>query len=158
MWRRYDLRRIKSHWSYTTGELCDTLRISTGTVRAWTRQGLRPIPGTRPYLFAAADIVQFLRRRNRPRQPLKPGEIYSVACRMPVTPAGGIVDVMRRSETSADLIGVCPNSGRRIYRRIRLSELEEKLGSLKVGYQDVSAPIGTNRTTPRSASLEGAVA
>lgn len=142
MSRRHDLRLIKAHWSYTAPELAATLNVCIGTVRTWTRAGLRPQPGTWPYVYAAADIVAFLKKRQKPRQPLGPGEIYSVAVRAPRVPVGGVVDLVRRSATSADLIGTCPDTGRRIHRRVRLSRLAEALGTLKVRYEDGSAPNG----------------
>lgn len=157
MSRRHDLRRIKQHRSYTALELCDTLRINIGTVRTWTRDGLRPLPGTWPYLFAAADIVAFLEARIQPRQPLEPGEIHSIACRSNVVPADGIVDLVRRSATSGDLIGGCPRTGKRIFRRVRLSSLEEALGDLKVRCEDETIPIPEARRAPRTEQFEGAM-
>jgi hypothetical protein len=147
--RRHNLRLIKRHWSYTAAELAATLNVTITTVRIWTGAGLRPIPGTRPYLYTAADIVTFLKNREQPRQPLGPGEIYSVAARAPRVPAGGVVEIVPRSPTSADLVGICPDTGRRIYRRIRLAMLAEVLGPLKVRFGDDKAPISSSRVSPR---------
>ncbi|HEV2816240.1 MAG TPA: helix-turn-helix domain-containing protein [Allosphingosinicella sp.] len=157
MSRRHDLRRIKAHWSYTAVELAETLRVCLSTIRVWTREGLRPIEGTWPYLFAAADIVAFLKSREQPRQPLKPGEIFSVAVRGPRVPADGVVDLVSRSATSADIVGRCPDTGRRIHRRVCLSRLAEALGTLKVRWEDATVPIGSDRIAPRIAQIEGPV-
>lgn len=151
MSRRHDLRRIKAHWAYTAIELAETLRVGISTIRVWTHDGLRPIEGTWPYLFAAAEIVAFLKSREKPRQPLKPGEIYSVAVRGPRAPVGGIVDLVPRSATSADIVGRCPDSGRLIHRRVRLSELGAALGSLKVRSEDGTVPISNSGDAPRTA-------
>lgn len=156
MSRRHNVRRIKSHRNHTAVELAETLNVSIGTIRAWTRQGLRPIEGTWPYLFAAADIVAFLKSRETPRQPLGPGEIYCVAVRGPRVPAGGVVDLVPRSATSSDIVGTCPDTGRRIHRRVRLSQLAEVLGTLKVRCEDDGVPIGSDRVAPRIAPLKEA--
>jgi hypothetical protein len=156
MSRRHNVRRIKSHRNYTAVELADMLRITVSTVRVWTRQGLRPIEGTWPYLYAAADVVTFLKSREKPRQPLKPGEIYSVAVRGPRVPAGGVVDLIPRSATSSDIVGTCPDTGRRIHRRVRLASLDEVLGTLKVRCEDDAVPIGSDRVAPRIALLKEA--
>ena len=142
MSRRHDLRRIKAHWSYTAQELAETLKVCISTVRHWTRAGLRPLPKTWPYLYAAADIVAFLRAREQPRQPCGPGELYSVAVRGPRVPVGGVVDLVPRSATSADIIGICPDSGCRMHLRVRLSNLSTALGTLKVRCEDDSTPNG----------------
>lgn len=142
MSRRYDLRLIKQHWPYSATELAEALNVCISTVRVWTRAGLRPVPGIWPYVYPAADIVSFLKAREHPRQPLGPGEIYSVAVRGPRVPVGGVVDLVPRSETSADIVGTCPDTGRRIHRRVRLSKLAEALGTLKVRCEDASAPNG----------------
>jgi hypothetical protein len=153
MSRRHDLRVIKAHWCYTAAELAQALKVCISTVRHWTRAGLRPLPDTWPYLYPAADIVAFLKSREQPRQPLGPGEIFSVAVRAPRFPAGGVVDLVRRSPTSADLIGTCPDTGRRIHRRVRLSRLAEAVGTLKVRCEDGSAPNGNRGDDVRTELL-----
>jgi hypothetical protein len=155
MSRRHNLRRIKQHRNYTAAELAETLRVCISTVRVWTGDGLRPIPGTWPYLFAPAAIVAFLKQREQPRQPLAPGEIYSVAVRGPRVPVDGIVDLIPRSATSADIAGTCPDTGRRIHRRVCLSNLAEVLGTLKVRCEDGGVPIGSSRDASRTEQLKG---
>jgi hypothetical protein len=156
MSRRHDLRRIKAHLSYTSFELADALHVNIGTIRVWTREGLKPIPGIWPYLFAPADIRAFLERRMKPRRRLAAGELLCVACKEHRRPAEGMVDLMRRSATSADLVGNCPVCGRRMHRRARLAALEDALGTLKLRYQDGSVPIRINGAAPRTGLLAGA--
>lgn len=156
MSRRHDLRRIKAHLSYTAFELADALDVNISTIRAWTREGLKPIPGIWPYLFAPADIRAFLERRMKPRRRLAAGELLCVVCKEHRRPAEGTVDLMRRSATSADLVGVCPVCGTRMNRRANLAELAEALGNLKLRYQDGSVPISINGAAPRIGLLAGA--
>lgn len=134
MSRRHDLRRIKAHLSYTSFELAAALHVNIGTIRVWTREGLKPIPGIWPYLFAPADIRAFLERRMKPRRRLAAGELLCVACKEHRKPAEGMVDLMRTSATSADLVGTCPVCGRRMHRRAKLATLEDALGTLNLRY------------------------
>jgi hypothetical protein len=134
--RRHDLRRIKAHLSYTSFELADTLDVGISTIRVWTREGLRPIPGIWPYLFAAADIRAFLERRMKPRRTLAPGEMLCVACKQHRRPTDGVVDLLVRSATSGDLVGSCPVCNRRMHRRAKLAGLADALGTLKLRYEN----------------------
>lgn len=154
MSRRHNLQLIKGHRNYTAVELSQTLNVSMTTVRVWKREGLHPIPGMWPHHFAAADIIEFLKRRQKPKQPLGPGEIYSVAARKPQVPVDGIVDLLPVSATSAEIVGICPVSGRRIHRRVRLSRLAEALGNLTVRCGDGSAPNGNCGDGARTAPFK----
>ena len=153
MSRRHNVRRIKAHWTYTAVELADTLHVNITTVRHWKREGLLPIPATWPHLFAASEIVAFLNRKNKPRHPLSPGEIYCVACKKVRRPAGDVVRITPRSETHGAMVGRCPTCGREIFRCVRLAEIEEKSGFLKVRYENGQAPICSDRDPPRSEGM-----
>lgn len=156
MARRHDLRRIKAHLSYTSFELADALNVNISTIRAWTREGLKPIPGIWPFLFAPMEIRAFLQRRMKPRRKLAAGELLCVVCKEHRTPGEGIVDLVRRSATSADLVGVCPVCDTRMHRRVSLAALADALGNLKLRYQDGSVPIRINGAAPCTALLAGA--
>lgn len=158
MSRRHDLRRIKAHLSYTSLELADALDVGIGTIRVWTREGLKPIPGIWPYLFAAADIRAFLERRMKPRRALAPGEMLCVACKEHRQPAGGVVDLLVRCATSGDLVGACPVCDRRMHRRARLVGLVDALGTLKLRYEDGSVPIRIGGAPSQTGLLAGAAA
>jgi hypothetical protein len=156
MARRHDLRRIKSHLNYTADELAHTLRVNVTTVRVWTAAGLRPLPGTRPYLFAATEIREFLQRRMKPRRKLAPGHLLCVACKEHRTPLGDLVDLTPRGSTAVDLIGECPVCRRTMYRRARRDALHHVVGALKVRYEDAPVPFGERGEPARVPLLEGA--
>lgn len=156
MSRRHNLRLIKAHLNYTAVELADTLAVNVTTVRVWTQQGLRPIAGTRPYLFAPVEVCAFLKARMKPKRRLAPGDLLCVACKEHRRPAGDVVDLIRRSETSVDLVGDCPVCRRRMHRRAALSKLGDALGTVTVRYEDASLPYWEKRERAPVPLLVGA--
>lgn len=151
MSRRHNLLRIKRHLSYTAKELADTLSINITTVWRWKREGLVPIEGTWPFLFAPAEILRFLKLKNKPRRSLAPGQFLCVACKEHRIPCHDLVVVLPRSATSVDLVGTCPQCGRRMHRRVALCRFSEALGSLTVRYEDGGAPIISDSEAARTA-------
>lgn len=79
------IRLIKSCRFYTTAELADVLRVSSGTIRQWCKKGLSPIdPECKPFLFRGSDAKRFLKeRRNKRKCCLQADEFYCVRCRRP---------------------------------------------------------------------------
>jgi len=150
MSRRHDIRRAKRHRTYTIKEVATTFEVTVTTVSNWVGQGLSPIDTRRPYLFDGETLARFLEAKNKPRQPCAPGEVYCVACKKQVSPKGGIVQLVLRSDTTADLIGICPHCGRRPHMRVRLAELTERAGPLTVRYQDVCVPMVGDSNAPRN--------
>lgn len=136
MTRRYDPRRSKPHLTYTAQELTELFDVGIGTVRKWQKNGLTPIDRIRPYLFPGSDVASFLAARNKPREPMLPGQIYCVACKRPIQPVDGEVEMVARTLTSKDIRGTCPHCGRKVFRRVRVSELNEKLGDLRIKDED----------------------
>ena len=155
MARRYDLRLIKLHRSYTVAELCSTLSVCDGTVRNWTGKGLRPILGTWPFLFAASDIVSFLKARQPQPQPLEPGQIFCVACKAARVPSGSVVTLKPRTGTSSNMVGTCPVCGTQIFRGVRHDRLAADSGTLFLQYEDDKAPIGSEPNAPRIEESQG---
>lgn len=136
MTRRYDPRRAKPYLTYTAQELADLYGVVIGTVRQWHKDGLTTIDRARPYLYAGSEVAGFLAARNKPRQPMEPGQIHCVACKRAVRPLNGEVETVDRTPTSLDLRGVCPTCGCKIFRRVRIGEMSEKLGDLRVRNED----------------------
>jgi Helix-turn-helix domain len=54
MGRHPNPRLVKIHRSYTVEEVARILQKHKNTVRAWIKQGLRPIDGRRPILNSRA--------------------------------------------------------------------------------------------------------
>ncbi|MXO75730.1 hypothetical protein GRI40_10925 [Altererythrobacter aerius] len=144
MTRRYDPRRARSHLNYTRAELARLFSVGLATICAWKRNGLQPMDGSRPYLFAGADVRQFLEKHNKPRQRLEPGQIYCVACKQAMEPLNGVATYAPLSDTLGNLIGTCANCGRRVWRRVRNSELLEKAGKLKIQYEGDAATLSSD--------------
>ena len=154
MTRRYDARRVKASLSYTSSELADLLDVTVLTVYRWAGDGLTPIDGRRPRLFAGAAVATFLRAKNKPRQPLQDGQIYCVACKAACWPFGHAAEVVMRSQTTADVVGTCPRCLRRVFRRVRLDQLNVKTGDLTLRYEDNTIALVQLGARPRTAYSE----
>jgi RNase P subunit RPR2 len=150
MTRRHDVRRVKSHLCYSVAETAALFNVREATVRKWVREGLTPIDDRKPYLFSGMSLAAFVAARNKPRQPLEPGQVYCVACKGPVVPAGKEVIFEVRSETAGDLVGTCGQCQHRVFRRVRRTQVQEKAGSLVVRYEDGTTPVSADREPPRS--------
>lgn len=143
MTRRYDPRRAQPHLSYSRKDLCETFKVGLPTISAWTKKGLQPIDKHRPYLYAGTVVREFLENHNKPRQPTGPGEIFCVACKRVVEPAGGVMDFIRLTPTNGNLVATCPFCSRRICQRVRITNIARKAGDLAVRYEDgwVTSPV-----------------
>ncbi len=110
-------QNLKSHRSYTTGELATVLRVSRGTIHNWMRSGLEPIEGGKPLLFLGRVVKGFLSDyRQRHRSPCGPDEIYCLGCRKPQQPAGGLADLRHNSRGALVLSGICPSCEAMMFR------------------------------------------
>lgn len=155
MTRRHDVRRLKAHRTYTAAELAHVMKVNITTISRWRRDGLAAIDDRVPYLYAGATAAEFLRKRNKPRQPLQPGEIYCVTCKRPCAPLGGAVDLVPRTSTSGDFTGTCPRCSRTVLLRVRVADIEARRGTLTVRYEDETVPISSNGTAPHTAQQTG---
>ncbi len=152
MTRRYDPRRARLHRTYTAKQLCEVFDVGLSTVRAWCGKGLQPIDQQRPFLFAGPAIQKFLRQHNKPYQPTGPGEIYCVACKRGIKPAGGVVDFVPMGLMNGNFVGSCPHCFHGVCQRVRNDDISRKAGNLKVRHKGVSAPVNGNAELPRTGS------
>ena len=150
MTRRYDPRLALPHQSYTREELAQRFKVSLGTVSAWRAKGLQAIDGQRPYLFAGAEVRAFLLRHNKPYQPTGPGEVYCVACKLIVEPAGGKVVFVPLGPRHGNLEGTCPHCFRGVRQRVRKDNIQSKVGNLKVRFENGSATICRSANPPHT--------
>ncbi|MEO7551924.1 MAG: hypothetical protein ABIT09_12380 [Croceibacterium sp.] len=120
------------------------------------KKGLEPIERRVPYVFVGAAVREFIKHHNKPRQKLRPGEIYCVACKRAIAPAGDTVDYAPLSATSGNFIGTCPTSFNRVWRRVRRADITAKAGHLTVRYEDGSATLNGTDEPPRTEHSEGA--
>lgn len=116
MTRRHNVQRAREHLCYTARELAALFYVDIRTVRKWIAAGLKPIDRHVPHLFRGTAVREFLRARNKPFEPLQPGEFYCVACKAKRLPMDGIVALIPRSETTADFKGRCCHCRRHVYR------------------------------------------
>jgi hypothetical protein len=71
------------------------LEAHKNTIRAWLRDGLKPIDRRRPILIQGGQLASYVdERRKRRRQPCRPGEFYCFRCRMPKAAAAGTADYL----------------------------------------------------------------
>lgn len=130
---RVNPNRVKSHFSYTAGELAACLNVHKNTVRNWQRKGLAPIDGQRPTLFQGATVRAFLKSQRASRKrPCAPGTIYCLPCREPRRPALGMVDYQPMRHESGNLRAICEVCETVMHRRIRFADLERKMPGCEV--------------------------
>jgi hypothetical protein len=109
------------------------LKAHKNTVRAWLRDGLKPIDQRRPVLIQGGQLATYVdARRKRRRQPCRPGEFYCFRCRRPKAAAPGRADYLPVTPSSGNLMARCSECGTRVFRRVSLRKLAEAAGDLQV--------------------------
>jgi hypothetical protein len=139
--RRHNPLRAKQDASYTAKEIALLFRVNIRTVRKWIANGLIPIDRHVPHLFYGRDVQAFIRKLNKPHEKLGPGEFFCVCCKGKRVPAGGLVWLTLRSERTADYTADCEGCGRKLYRRVRLSEVQDHLGTARLFHEDERAHV-----------------
>jgi excisionase family DNA binding protein len=142
---RPDRRRLKLHRSYTVDEAARTLGMSKGTVRRWLKNGLRCIDDRKPTLIRGSDLAEFLKSREKPRQPCPPGYCYCVKCRSSQKPDGAIAEYIVLTATSGNLRGICPTCGSLMHRRTSATQLEAIRAFLDVTIVEASPRLRDSR-------------
>lgn len=132
MARRYNLRRVKIHRSYSVSEVGRLLEVHKHTVSRWIASGLPLIDQRRPYLVHGTDLRKFLAARQPRKQPSRPGEIYCVRCRAPKRPACDMAEYQPQTASTGALIGICPTCERLIHRFVAPAHIERASGDLEV--------------------------
>ena len=135
MARRYNLRRVKIHWSYSVSEAAKLLGVHKHTVSRWIERGLPLIESKRPFLIHGSDLRAFLTASQPRKQPCRAGETYCIRCRAPKRPAGGMVDYIPKTPTSGLLAGICPTCETLTYRVANVATLASVCGDLNVTRQ-----------------------
>jgi len=131
--RRQNHRLVKIHRNYTVEEIATLYGIHKNTVRQWVKQGLSTVDDRRPMLILGHSLFEFRQaKRVKNKCTCRPGEIYCVRCRAPKSPDGDMADYESLTETQGNLIGICPDCGILIYRRVSLAKLEQVRGQLDI--------------------------
>ncbi len=157
MSRRHNVRLLHSHVTYTAQELAMILNVCIGTVRRWVKLGLTPIDRHVPRLFLGQHAAHFLAARSQPRQSLAPGELYCVACKVPREPFQGVIRLVPRSTTTVDFNAFCPACSRALFRRVRIAEIGEKIGSARIADEEGTIPISSGGTPLQRARFKKVV-
>lgn len=130
-------RLVKIHRTYSVEEAARLLDVHKNTIRDWLRRGLPTVDQQRPTLILGRELAEFLaHRRSSRKRPCAPGQIYCVRCRCPRNPAGDMADYMPLTETTGNLVGLCPTCSALMYRRVSAIKLDTVRGHL-----DVCLPI-----------------
>jgi hypothetical protein len=135
-------RLVKIHRTYAVEEVARLLRKHKNTVRAWIKQGLRPIDGRRPTLIHGLELIRFLHdRRMSGKRPCPPGHMYCLKCRSAKQPAANMVDYLPISDTSGNLRALCPDCGKFMHRRASLAKLNIVCTGLEIAFPDGASRI-----------------
>ena len=133
----------KKHRNYSVSEIAALYKVHKNTVLAWREAGLAPIDDRRkPLLFLGTALSAFLEsKRLKNKCPLRPGQIYCVACRSAKEPALGMAEYVPLTATTGNLRGLCPTCERLIHRRVSRINLTTILGQLEVTFTDAPRHI-----------------
>lgn len=155
--RRSNPRLAKIHRTYTVEEAARLYGVHRNTVRQWIKQGLSTCDQHRPLLILGSDLGRFLRAKTTAnKRPCKPGQAYCVKCREPRTPALGMADYQAITPGSGNLVGLCPDCGTLMYRRVNLAKLLAVQGSLEVRITEARKRIDeSNRPSVNSDFKQG---
>ncbi|WP_369414320.1 helix-turn-helix domain-containing protein [Microvirga puerhi] len=148
-------RLVKQHRTYTVEELARLFRVHKNTIRAWQKEGLKPIDDARPLLFKGDGVASFLlARRETAKQPCGPGQIYCLPCRAPKVPDGDFVEYVPGTSTNGNLRGLCPTCGTTIHRRVNRSKIATAAGELEVLLSEGEPRIGETSNLPVNCDLQ----
>lgn len=138
--KKVSSRSLKAHRTYTVLELAEPLDVTVGTVRAWTKQGLRTLSSKRPILIVGSDAKEFLDSRKKPAsRQLHDNEFHCLGCGTPVRALGDLVDCTLQSETTARLSAICFDCEKMVCRMISRADLASFERVFDISYRDVSA-------------------
>jgi Helix-turn-helix domain len=139
-------RLVKIHRSYTVEEIARLFGMHKNTVRAWVKSGLPTCDSKRPVLILGCDLAAYLHaRRMKNKRPCKPGEIYCVRCRATKRPAGDMAEYQPITANLGNLIGICPDCERMIYRRASRAKLPEIQGNLDIIISEAERQVSESK-------------
>lgn len=140
--RRPNPRLVKIHRSYTVEEIARLFGTHKNTVRAWVKAGLPTSDQKRPALILGHELAAFLQvRRTKNKRPCLPGEIYCVRCRAPKRPAGDMAEYQPITSSLGNVVGICPDCEKMIFRRASLAKLEQIRGKLDITFADAERQV-----------------
>lgn len=149
-------RLVKSHRSYTVGEIASLFTIHKNTVRRWFHGGLQAIDDRRPILTLGRNLIAFLEsRRAFKKQRCGIGQLYCVRCRLPRFPAGGMADYLPVTEMVGNLAAICPDCGSMMYRCVSNAKIEEVRGKMDITFPQALRRLGEISQPTVNSDLKG---
>lgn len=144
--QKYSLRLIKENYTYTLQEIADLFGVDLMTVRRWVRDdGLRRIPGVRPYLVHSSELRRFRAARNNARKrKCEPGKVYCFRCRLPKIPNNGTGIVVFQPNNCVRFQALCSTCGGRMNKAIKAKEWSENHPLLHYMHDAAKQPNGAH--------------
>lgn len=106
--RKPSRRSIKIHRNYTVEEAARVTGCAKGTIRRWVSSGTLPaIVDQRPYLILGEDLRAHLAARRPAKRSLRPHECYCFTCKVPRSPALGMIEFVPLTPTTGNLKALC---------------------------------------------------
>lgn len=116
----YNLRLIRQDYTYTVQEVADLLGTCPHTVLRWLKEGLQPIPATRPYLIYSKRLHGFLGKRQADRKhPCAPHEMFCMKCQLPRGVGMGTLTPQPTKNSFLRLMGDCEVCSTRMGRIVK---------------------------------------
>jgi hypothetical protein len=116
--------RVKVHRNYTVEEAAKRVGVHKNTVRRWLKEGLPKIDGYGQTLILGRDLRTFIEaKRSRAKRPCPPGSMFCLKCRAPRWPAARMIDYLPLTATAGNLVGLCQDCSRLMYRRIKQADV-----------------------------------
>lgn len=111
----YNLQVIRQDYTYTVQQVADLLGTCQHTVLRWLKEGLHPLPATRPYLIYSKRLHAFLAKRQTERKhPCAPDQMFCMKCRHPRGVVAGTLTLQPTKNTFLRLMGNCGVCGTRM--------------------------------------------
>ncbi len=131
--RRASAYAVKTHYSYTVGELAALLGVHKNTIRHWQKDGLAALGDGRPVIFHGSMIRAYLSKRHSKRKRhCPPGTLYCFHCREPRAPALGMLDFVLLAGPTGNLRALCEECQTIMHRRARHDRLASVMPGLQV--------------------------
>ncbi len=155
--RKHSAQRLKKRLTYNVREAASAIGATPGTIRRWSKTGLKPVEESYPAFFRGAELIDFLKRRAEGRkQPCGPGRMFCFRCKEPKRPAFGEAEYWPGTPTMGRLTGLCPDCLAIMHRRVSLAKLRAAAGDLKVSMQSADSRIGETSNPHCNDDSEGA--
>ena len=125
--KKLSARRLKRHRVYTIEEAALAIGGKPDTLYRWARwRGLTVIKDKRPMLVSGAVLIEFIKKRNKPKFTLGSTEAYCFDCHEPRPPAfAEMALVWRFPKGGGRLLGLCSFCACLINKHVSAAQLDE---------------------------------